>query len=101
MRSLVDLWPAILGMAVVTYGTRIGGLWLVGLVEQTPSLTRVLQHLGTAVLTALVMAGFREGDAALRTAAVMAIVLMRVTGNMLAAIGGAAITAAVMRTVIN
>jgi branched-subunit amino acid transport protein len=100
MPGLADVWPAVLGMALVTYGTRVGGLWLVSLAEQTPQLTRLLQHLGTGVLTALVVAGLLDGDAALRIGAVMAIVLMRVTGHMLTAIGGAAITAAFVRALL-
>ena len=97
MRTLAELWPVVAGMAVVTYLTRVGGLGIIGLVETTPRLVRNLQHLATGVLTALVVAGVRDGDAALGAAAVAAIVVTRITGQLLAAISVAALTAAVVR----
>lgn len=97
MRTLAELWPVLAGMAVVTYFTRAGGLWIIGLAETTPRLVRNLQHLATGVLTALVIAGVRDGDAGIGAAAVAAIVLMRATGQILAAITGAALTAAIVR----
>lgn len=84
-------------MALVTYFTRVGGLWIVGLAEQSPRLSRVLQHLATGVLTALVASGLREGDTAAAVAVVAAMMLMRATGQLLAAIGGAALAAAMVR----
>jgi uncharacterized membrane protein len=100
MRTLANLWPALAGMALVTYATRAGGLWIVGLAKQTPRLARVLGHLATAVLTALVVAGVREGDWAVAIATLAAIVLMRATGQMLAAIAGAAVAAAIVRALL-
>lgn len=97
MRTFVNLWPALVGMAIVTYGTRVGGLLIVGLVQDTARLSRVLQHLVTGVLTALVVSGLRENDAAVAVAVLAAIILMRATGRLLVAIGGAAVTAAVVR----
>ena len=84
-------------MAVVTYFTRVGGLWIVSFARDTPRLSRVLQHLATGVLTALVVSGLREGDAAIAVAALAAVILMRTTGQFLAAIGGAAVAAAIVR----
>ncbi len=52
------------------------------------------------MLTALVVAGVREGGAAIAMAAVMAMILMRTSGRMLAAIGAAAATAALVRLLI-
>ena len=97
MRTLAELWPVLAGMAIVTYLTRAGGLWIIGLAQATPRLSRNLQHLATGVLTALVVAGIRDGDAAIGAAAIAAIVVMRTTGQMLGAIAGAALTAAVVR----
>jgi uncharacterized membrane protein len=97
MRTLVELWPALLGMAIVTYLTRVGGLAIIGLVQTTPRLVRTLEHLATAVLTALVVAGVRDSDVAIGAGAIAAIIVTRATGQMLAAIGAAALTAAVVR----
>ena len=65
MRTLVELWPVLAGMSIVTYLTRVGGMGIIGLVQTTPRLARNLQHLATGVLTALVVAGVRDGDAAI------------------------------------
>lgn len=99
MKTFADLWPVLLGMALVTYATRIGGLWIVSLASTTPRLSRILQHLATGVLTALVVSGLRTGETAVCLAALGAILLMHRTGNMLAAIGGAAVVAAAVRAV--
>jgi len=100
MRTLADVWPVLAGMALVTYLTRAGGLWIISLAETTPRLVRNLQHLATGVLTALVVDGVRNGDAAIMAAAIAAIVVMRTTGQMLIAIGVAAATAAAVRALL-
>lgn len=97
MRTFASLWPALLGMALVTYFTRVGGLWIVGFAKDTPRLSRVLRHLTTGILTALVVSGLHEGDTAIAVAAAAAILLMRMTGQLLAAIGAAALAAALVR----
>jgi uncharacterized membrane protein len=97
MRTLAELWPVVAGMSIVTYLTRVGGLGIIGLVQTTPRLVRNLQHLATGVLTALVVAGVRDGDIALGVAAIAAIVMTRATGHLLAAITAAAVTAAIVR----
>lgn len=97
MRSFADLWPVVLGMALVTYATRVGGLWIVSLASTTPRLSRILHHLATGVLTALVVSGLRTGEAAVYLSALAAILVMHRTGNMLAAIAGSASVAALVR----
>jgi uncharacterized membrane protein len=99
MRTLAELWPVLAGMAAVTYLTRVGGVGIIGLVEATPRLVRNLQHLATGVLTALVIAAVRDGDAAIGAAAAAAIITTRAFGNVLAAITAAAVTAAIIRAV--
>jgi uncharacterized membrane protein len=100
MRTIAELWPVVLGMAIVTYGTRVGGFLIVGLVRDTARLSRVLQHLVTGVLTALVVAGLRESDVTVAVAVLAAIILMRASGQFLLAIGGAAATAALVRLLL-
>lgn len=100
MRTLAELWPVVAGMAIVTYLTRVGGVGIIGLVETTPSLVRNLQHLATGVLTALVVSGVREGDAAIGAAAFAAIVVSRATGQLLTAIIAATVTAALIRALL-
>ncbi len=44
----------ILGMAVVTYATRAGGMWLMNRVRPSPPVEAWLRHLPGAILVALV-----------------------------------------------
>ena len=97
MRTVVELWPVVAGMAIVTYLTRVGGVGIIGLVNTTPRMVRNLEHLATGVLTALVVAGVRDGDLGIAAAAIAAMIVTRVTGQLLTAIIVAAITAAVVR----
>jgi uncharacterized membrane protein len=52
----------IAGMAVVTYGIRVGGLVIARVLPATPFVTAFLKHLGTSVIVALVMATLARGD---------------------------------------
>ncbi|MCW5881486.1 MAG: AzlD domain-containing protein, partial [Anaerolineae bacterium] len=44
----------ILGMAIITYLTRSGGLWLMGRVEPTPRVRAWMRQIPGAILVALV-----------------------------------------------
>ncbi|HLW03377.1 MAG TPA: AzlD domain-containing protein [Ktedonobacterales bacterium] len=50
----IDAMVAILGMAVATYVTRAGGLWLMRFVSPSPRVEAWLRHLPGAVLVALI-----------------------------------------------
>ena len=72
-----DALAAILGMALVTYATRAGGLWLMGRVAPTPRVETWLRALPGAIIVSLVAPVALGGDpaetlAALATAAVAA-----------------------------
>lgn len=55
---------AILGMALVTYATRVGGLWLVGRVRPSPAVEAWLRQVPGAILAAIVVpAALRGGPA--------------------------------------
>jgi len=45
---------AIVGMAVVTYLTQVGGLWLISKVTPSPRVAALLRHIPGAVLVAIV-----------------------------------------------
>lgn len=53
---------AIAGMALVTYAARAGGLVIARVLPGTPFVTAFLQHLGTSVIVALVVATLANGD---------------------------------------
>lgn len=76
----------IIGMALVTYATRAGGLWLAGRFMPTPRLEAWFKHIPGAVLAALVApAALTQGWATALAALVTALVAAR-TGSVLAAI---------------
>jgi len=83
----------ILGMALVTYATRAGGFWLMGLVTPSPRIEAWLRQIPGAVLVASVAPTVLDSSLA-ETLAALATVLVAIrTKNVLAAmlIGVAAV----------
>lgn len=84
---------AILGMALVTYVTRAGGFWLMGLVTPSPRIEAWLRQIPGAVMVAIVAPTIFASSLA-ETLAALATVLVAIrTKNVLAAmvIGVAAV----------
>lgn len=85
-----ESWLTICGMALVTYVTRAGGLWLMGRIQPSPRVTRWLRQLPGAVLVSIVApmvlttgpaelaAVLVTGAAALRTGSVLIAMLLGV-----------------------
>ena len=65
----------ILGMALATYATRAGGLWLMGRVQPSPRVERWLRHIPGAVIVSIVAPIVAEGGPAelLATAATVGV----------------------------
>jgi uncharacterized membrane protein len=83
----IDALLTIVGMALVTYATRSGGLWLMARVTPSPGVERWLRQIPGAVLVSLVApAVFTGGPAGLVASAVTIFVAGRF-GNMLLAMG--------------
>ncbi len=85
----------ILGMALVTYATRAGGFWLMGLVTPSPRIEAWLRQIPGAVLVAIIAPTVLASSLA-ETLAALATVLVAIrTKNVLAAmvIGVAAVWA--------
>lgn len=76
---------AILGMAVVTYATRVGGLWLMTRLPPAPLVEAWLRHVPGAVLAAIVAPAALAAGAAGVAATLGAILVMRRTGSLPAA----------------
>jgi uncharacterized membrane protein len=75
----------ILGMALVTYATRAGGFWLMGLVTPSPRIEAWLRQIPGAVLVAIVAPTVLASSLA-ETLAALATVLVAIrTKNVLAA----------------
>ena len=91
MRS--DVLLTILGMALVTYATRSGGLWLLGRVTPSSGVERWLRQIPGAILVSLVApAVFLSGPAALVASAVTVLVAGRTGNILLAMVAGVGVT---------
>jgi uncharacterized membrane protein len=79
----------ILGMALATYATRAGGLWLMGRVRPSPRVERWLRHIPGAVLVSIVAPIVAAGGPAEWLAVGVTLGLgMRTGGNVLLAMLG-------------
>ena len=87
---------AILGMAVASYLCRAGGYWAMGFVTITPRLRAALDAVPIAVMAAILAPVATAAGPAEATGLVVALGVMRLAGNDLAAaIGGVAAVALV------
>ena len=90
---------AILGMAGVTYLSRIGGIWAMALVPITPRVEATLKALSGSVLVALVVPATLQGGRDFAVAVGLAVVLMAFTGRTLLALTCGVTAAALLRWV--
>ena len=75
----------IVGMALVTYTTRAGGLWVMGRLPRSPRIDAWLRHLPGAILAAIVAPAALTSGVASALAALAAMLVMARTGNVLVA----------------
>jgi uncharacterized membrane protein len=87
----------ILGMAVVTYLTKAGGLWLLGRIEIGERTEAGLEALPGAIIVAIVAPELAGGGPAEWTAAAVAAVVAVRTDNLLVALGSAIGVVVVLR----
>lgn len=78
-------YVTILGMALVTYATRAGGLWLMGRVPPSPRLDAWLRRLPGAILAAIVAPAALAGGPVTALATLATMLVMARTGNLLLA----------------
>ncbi len=74
---------AILGMALVTYLSRVAGLWIMAFVPVSGRVERALKALSGSVLVALVVPAALAGDTGLKLGVAVAAILMVRSGNSL------------------
>ncbi|HEY8597264.1 MAG TPA: AzlD domain-containing protein [Thermomicrobiales bacterium] len=96
----VEVVATILGMALITYATRAGGLWLMGRIQPTPRLERWLRSLPGAILAALVAPAALAAGPAEAIAAVLTALLASRTGNLLAALIGGVASVYILRQLL-
>lgn len=95
--SDAEVVAAIALMGVITYLTRAGGVWLVGLVPATDKVERFLHHLSGSVLAALTVSVAFGGDAARIAGVAAACIAMLVTRSALVSLVLGTFIAAIAR----
>mgnify|MGYP001218798872 CR=1 FL=1 len=96
--STVDALLIVFAMTLVTYGTRAGGIFLVGFVPMSARLEAFLRYLAGSVLVAIVVPATVRGGAAAYVAVAVAIAGMLVLRKALPAIALGILAAALWRT---
>jgi uncharacterized membrane protein len=89
-------FATIVGMAVATYLTRVGGYWLMAAVRPGPFARRFLEQVPGSIFVALTAPLLVEGGPPEWLGAAVALLAARLTGNLMAGLGGgvAAVVAA-------
>jgi uncharacterized membrane protein len=90
----------ILGMALVTYATRAGGFWLMGLVTPSPRVEAWLKQIPGAVLVALIAPTVLASSIAETIAAVATVLVAIRTKNVLIAMLVGIATVALLRLLV-
>lgn len=87
----------IIGMALGTYLTRVGGFWLVDRLTPSRFLASTLEYLPGTLLIALVAPELAKGGPVEWTAAVVTALLMHRSGNLMLALAGGTATIWLLR----
>jgi uncharacterized membrane protein len=90
---------AIGGMALITYATRAGGLWLMGYVPLSPRVESFLRHMASSVIVAIIATTAWRGDLAMRLAIMVSVAVMLAIRNTTAALAAGMAAAALFRAV--
>ena len=90
----------ILGMALVTYATRAGGFWLMGLVTPSPRVETWLKQIPGAVLVALIAPTILASSIAETLAAIATVLVAIRTKNVLIAMLVGVTTVALLRLIV-
>ena len=90
----------ILAMAVVTYGTKSVGHWVVGQVDLSDRVEAGIDVLPGAVVVAFVAPALAEGGVAEWLAAAVTVAVARKTGNLLASLAVGVGVVLAVRTVL-
>lgn len=77
---------AIVGMAIATLLTRIGGFWMMSYVTVSPRVERFLRHTAGGVLVAIVTAAVMKGDPAMWGGLATAVAVMLILRKSMTAI---------------
>jgi branched chain amino acid efflux pump len=88
MRIELVTLMTILGMALATYATRAGGVWILSRFQPSPRFNAWLRHVPGAVLVAIIAPLVVNGGVPSAAAALATALIAARTNNLLLAIGG-------------
>lgn len=91
----------ILAMALVTFGTRIGGFWIMSFMPVTPQLEAFLRYVSGSVLMAILAPAVLQGGIAAIAAVGAAVLVATRAGNMLLAMAAGVMAAALLRAFLS
>ncbi len=100
MQNEILVLLTILGMALVTYTTRAGGFWLMGIVTPSPRVGAWLKQIPGAVLVALIAPTVLASSIAETLAAVVTVLVAIRTKNVLIAMLVGVATVALLRLMV-
>jgi uncharacterized membrane protein len=84
-----EVLPTILGMAIVTYATRVSGIWVMRQVSPSPRLAAWLRQVPGAILVSIVApSALDQAPAGVVAVLVAAVVARRTRSVLLSMIGG-------------
>ena len=87
-----DVTLTIAGMAIIMFLLRAGGFWVAGRFQPSPTVTHALEVLGGAALVALTAPAVVAAGTPGVLSALMAVMVMRRSGNLLLAMALALLT---------
>lgn len=91
----------ILGMALVTYATRIAGLWLMNRVTLSQRMISWLRHIPGAVLISIVAPAVLNGGLAEIVAGIMTVLVATRTSNLVLAMISGIVTVWTLRSFLS
>jgi uncharacterized membrane protein len=100
MTHEISAYAAIAVMAAITFAIRAGGLAVMSYIPISPVVERTLTAMSGSVLIAIVMPTVVHGDAAMRSAAVIAIVTAVTTRNSIVGVMAGVAAAILIRTAV-
>lgn len=96
----VDIPTALVVMALVTFVTRAGGLFIMTWIPVSRRVERFLDALSGSVMVALVVPMTLSGDLAMQLAVAAAVAVMLATRNAVLAVAAAMVAVLLVRAVI-
>ena len=90
----------ICGMALATFATRAGGLWLMERIHPSPLINRWLRHLPGAILVALVVPAVLQGGTAAVLATLATLLVASRSGQLLFALAAGLAVLFALRVIV-